>query len=539
MWNLVEGAYMTRRGFRQMMVAGFVLLCAAIFAAPAAADTVSGKITNSAGGAGISGVNVQLLTSSNGFTFQAFQSPPSAADGSYTITGVTAGSYFIKTLNFSLFIDQIVGSSGNVNCVGCSVTTTGALVAVAGTKTVDFALSPGGAITGTVRAAGTGLGNVTVSIFTAAGTQVGSTSTISTPGPLLGAYGPSAGLTPGQYFVKASNATGFIDQVYQGKDCPFSCTVTTVGGTLVTVTGTAQTNNIDFALNAGGTITGTVTRSDTNAALGNISVIFYDSTGISIGGTQTSNQTATLGQFTSSGLPTGSYFMAVTNNNLGLINQLFSGIPCPGCFPSATFIQTGTPIAVTSPNATTGKNFVLNPGATISGTVTNADGSVKLQNVSVQLVDSSNTFINSRSTDVFGSFNFTGVAANTASNPYFVKTTNASAGGFIDQAFNGKTCVNFCNPSTVGATAIVVASGGTQTGINFALPTGGKISGTVKLDGALTPLSGVTVQAFDAASSFGPSLGSTQTAADGTYTITGLNTGSYTVKTTNSLGNVD
>jgi hypothetical protein len=62
--------------------------------------------------------------------------------------------------------------------------------------------------------------------------------------------------------------------------------------------------------------------------------------------------------YTVSGLLTGSYF-ARTSNALGLIDQLYRNIPCVN---QSCTVTTGTAIAVTAPNTTSGINFALASG---------------------------------------------------------------------------------------------------------------------------------------------------------------------------------
>jgi Carboxypeptidase regulatory-like domain len=69
-------------------------------------------------------------------------------------------------------------------------------------------------------------------------------------------------------------------------------------------------------------------------------------------------------------------------------------------------------------------------------------------------------------------------------------------------------------------------TGSTTSGINAALAAGGQISGTVTDASTSSPVAGVFVQAYD---SGGNPVGYSQTASDGTYTLSGLATGSYKV----------
>ena len=69
------------------------------------------------------------------------------------------------------------------------------------------------------------------------------------------------------------------------------------------VTATNTTPNIDFALDSGGRISGKVTNAATGAALSGAGVEFFNASGVDVGWTFADSQ----GNYTSAGLPTGSY----------------------------------------------------------------------------------------------------------------------------------------------------------------------------------------------------------------------------------------
>jgi 5-hydroxyisourate hydrolase-like protein (transthyretin family) len=526
---------------RQSSPLRVILACLSVLfllnlATPAAAQVViSGTIKDATGTAAIVGVNVQVFNSS-GFFVQANPQSPSNAQGTYSVTVPAGGPYFIKTNVGSLaFIDRLWTGTGGTgtNCVGCQVTTG---TPVTGSITANFQLDAGGQISGTLknRATSVTLGSgINVNAFTSTNTQqsVANFQTNSS-----GVF-TSPGLPAGSYYLKTSNVAGYVDQVFNAgasgtsNDC-LGCSLSTAGTTVSPATPPTTAN---FSLTPGGTISGTV--NDPNGPKGGIQVTFYNASGQNVGGQQTSsggNNQPAVGTFSSSGLPQGTYYVATTNNNSGInvINQVYSNNPYIGNNPTTAQIIGGTPVVI--PQALTnqtGKNFTLSAGATISGNV-KGDGA-NLQNVSVQVMDGSNLQVGSRSTDTSGNFSITGLAAGT----YYVRTSNSA--GFIDQAYHtgsNVTCVN-CNTPTVGSPLPVTAS--SPTSINFALVSGGKITGTVVKDGTATGISGISVTAFDPSSNPPQSLGSATTASDGTYTITGLQTGNVTVKTSNSAGYLD
>jgi hypothetical protein len=80
--------------------------------------------------------------------------------------------------------------------------------------------------------------------------------------------------------------------------------------------------------------------------------------------------------------------------------------------------------------------------------------------------------------------------------------------------------------SLSGAEPVAVTTGSDTSGIDAALAVGGQISGTVTDASTTSPVAGVEVILYD---SNGDLVALAQTTSDGTYTITGLITGSYRV----------
>src|SRR5262249_27786969 len=113
---------------------------------------------------------------------------------------------------------------------------------------------------------------------------------------------------------------------------------------------------------------------------------------------------------------------------------------------------------------------------------------------------------------------------------YFVLSGNNL--GYINTLYNGIGCFN-C-PATSG-TPVTVTGTGTTSGINLALTAGGALSGHVQTTSGVG-LSNVSVFAYTPTGSFG---GSSFTNALGNYTLAGLPTGMYVVRTSNSLGYID
>ena len=145
-------------------------------------------------------------------------------------------------------------------------------------------------------------------------------------------------------------------------------------GTGINVTASGTLSGIDFNLQAGGRIAGTVTAAG-GAPVAGLAVAAFNSSGALVGfGT-----TNVGGAYITSGLPSGTYYVRF-NNSLGYVNEVYPDLPCIGCDPQ----NIGSPIAVTAGSTVSGIDFVLEPGGRVAGTVTDTFG-VALSGVNVEV----------------------------------------------------------------------------------------------------------------------------------------------------------
>ena len=100
-------------------------------------------------------------------------------------------------------------------------------------------------------ATGGGVANVSVWIYSSSNSYVTDATTDAS-----GNYTSRSGLTSGTYYARTSNSLGLVDGLYNGLSC-VNCNV--LSGTPIGVSTGATTPNINFALAAGGRISGTVT----------------------------------------------------------------------------------------------------------------------------------------------------------------------------------------------------------------------------------------------------------------------------------------
>ena len=234
------------------------------------------------------------------------------------------------------------------------------------TANFNFSLVRGGRIAGTVVSTATGLPLSGINV--ARGRYSGQAAAGGTTDATGAFITTNNGLVSGNYIVRTSNGQLYVNKVHKTPTdvpCLGLCAETTLG-TPVAVTLGATTTGVDFDLDPGGQIAGTVTGpgafrwrgvtvevfGDPNANPVALATTAPDGTFLTGTGAQIINLKAPTG----AGLPSGTY-TARTQNALGLINERFSGRSCAdGC---SIALQGGDPIVVTAPSVTTGATFAL------------------------------------------------------------------------------------------------------------------------------------------------------------------------------------
>ncbi len=478
------------------------------------AGAISGTVTSSTTGLPIVGAEVDVYDSTG--SWKTYGS--TNGSGVYTtVDPLRPGTYYLATWNAQGYLDELYN---NVPCPGGTCSVTGGTPVVVGGGTVSgisFALAPGGRIGGTLTDSSTGqpLPYQEVRLFDSAGTQVRSGYTNSS-----GAYLTSSGLVPGTYYARTANTLGYADELYNDLPCPNgACTVT--AGTAISVTAGATASGIDFGLQAGGRISGTITDASSGLPLANIGVYVFPPSG----GYVASAYTDSTGTYTVLGLATGTYYARSWDWG-DYVDELYDNVPCPGW---SCGLSGGAPISVTGSQATTGIDFSLVRGGRVGGTVTDATTGQPLAGVDVLLYGATGAYVTRGTTGSLGTYATPGVPAGT----YYARTSNSA--GYADELFDGISCPAGGCAATNG-TAIAVGTGTTASGTDFTLSPGGGFQGTVAQAGTGQPLSGVSVWIFD---STGWLLASRTTDATGAYGIAGLSPGSYFAMTVNSQGYVD
>ena len=385
-----------------------------------------------------------------------------------------------------------------------------------GKRTVTPTVVGTGTISGTVTASGAAaLPNITVTAYVydsasdswnwAADTQTGDS------GAELGVFSLTD-LDPGRYRV------GYQDNTSEYAPEYFDNQLTLDSATDLTIppAGASVTANAELAVAS--TVAGTVTDSSA-APVDDVAVALYrwdpsesswQSINSAISGQDAGGQP---GHYTVAGLAAGTYRIGFTDQN---------GLLAPEFYNNALTVDAGTDVIVPAAGTVT-VNASLVTGGTISGAVTDVDGAVSGESVSIYRQNGADwnyvtNALTSADSGQEGEYSVAGLAAGT----YRIQFSDPS-GAHLDQWYDGAATLQ-------DATDVTIAAGGTATA-DALLSTSATISGVVTKDGTTTKIAGIAVsaQTQDNNGDWNQVAGDT-TNASGAYQLTGLTSGSYVIE---------
>ncbi len=335
------------------------------------------------------------------------------------------------------------------------------------------------------------------------------------------------GLPAGKYIVEFRpwQSPLLIDQWWTGTDTASS---DQSGATPFTLALGDNKTDVNIRLQAGATISGTVTTADTGVPLNSVEVTAYRwDDEYDFYNWEASGDIDSDGKYSIIGLPAGKYIVKFDPwGSPLLIDQWWTGTDTVSSDHSGA-----TPFTLALGDNKTDLNIRLQAGATISGTVTAADTGGKLEDVEVVALrwDDPNQeyeWQESGYTNEDGEYTITGLPAG----KYIVKFESGSANStYPDQWW---TNTDTGSPDESEATPFTLALGDNKTDLNIRLQAGATISGTVTAADTGGKLEDVRVRAFrwnDYWEEYEPEA-SDFTNEDGEYTITELPAGKYIVK---------
>jgi hypothetical protein len=452
---------------------------------------MSGTVTAAATGAPLAGICVRANSSSGSSGGEA----TTASDGTYTVGDLAAGSYTIQfstgcgnTGNYltQYYDNELSDETPNLVTVAAGGTVTG----------IDDALQTGGTVTGKVTAAATGKALSGICVYAEALGGLNGAATTARDG----AYSIT-GLTPGSYSVVFETGCGnprdYLTQYYDDQSSP------SLAASIAVLAGKTK-RGIDAAMDLAGTISGTVTAASTGKVQKGICVYVYGQAGS--GQATTSN----TGTYKIGDLESGSYTVEFSTGCGS------TGNFAPQWYDNQNNVSQATPAVVDYGQSTTGIDANLEPGGLIKGTVTAASGGQPISGICVVATQTDNGGgYGQATTSATGTYTISSLPV--ASYTVSFSSGCGSTEQYFTQYYDGASSLS-------AATPVATTSGRPTTGIDGSLILGGMISGTVtNADGQ--PDGSACVSAYDAPD--GVPVTSTSTESNGSYTLTGLPTGSY------------
>ncbi len=439
---------------------------AAINATMSTGGSISGTVKDSTS-APISGISADAY---DGYSYVG--SAVTQSNGTYTITGLAAGSYTVEFYGCgttgSYVLQWYQGAAGQ---------STATSVAVANNQAVT-------GINATMQGAGTISGTVTNQPATGSIVSVYQGGTYVTEvEPLAAGTYSITGLMPGSYTVEFS-ASGSVTQWYNGVSTEAAATPLTVGA--------GQTvSGINATLQNDGQISGTVTDVSSDPVNGACVYVYQ-------AGTFVTSTTSGVGGTYDATVPPGAYtveFASGCGNGTNLASQWYNG---------AQSEASATPVTVTAGQTSTGINGQLLPFGSITGTARSVSGT-PLPDICVlaQPVSSGTPGYYDTTTAADGTYSLTDVPAGS----YYVEFEwcGYTTQGYLTQYYGD-------SPTAQASTPVVVTPGAATPSINASMLTGGSVSGTVTT--GTTPLPDVCVYVFNGSTL----VTSAYTGDDGTYT---------------------
>ncbi|GAP20956.1 carboxypeptidase regulatory-like domain-containing protein [Leptolinea tardivitalis] len=464
--------------------------------------TITGTVSAASGGAPLQGIRVEAHDFN---TYDTIASTSTDSNGVYSLMNLPVGDYKM-VVESEGYARQIYNQKLSFSEADKVTTTAGGTV-----SGINFSLSQGGTISGTVFAADgtTRLANMNVSgiindTYGGLGTCTDGSGNFTFQSVPLDVDVKILAAESGSNNWCTGQANTYSEQFWNH---------TASGDQATTVrlsTSSPSLSGITFSLTQKGQISGTVTAANTGLPLANAQVCFqnYDTGQDSRCVNSTSN-----GTYISGPLTNGDYRIRVY-----LAGYSWQWYPMTLSYEDAQRVSVSTGVT------TSGINFSLGLGGTISGKVFAPDGTTGLENALVVLETPNGN--SPYCTGAQGEFVFDSAPLNTN---LFVRAGVSDWGDFCG-ASTVKTYPQqyWQNALSKDQANVIVLSGTTtsRTDINFTLHEGGSISGTVTAADGGTPLQGVRVSAHNTGYQ---ELGAAITDASGNYTIPNLPNGFFTV----------
>lgn len=455
------------------------------------AAKITGQAVSALDGTALEGIYIQAFDG----TGEWKQAAMSDASGAFTLAGLDSGTYRLWAYDFSSrYSDEWYRDKADFESADAVAATAGQV-----TSGILFSMDPAGSISGTVVDSRTGqpLADIYLIVWGADGKE--------NPDGGSGGYGVSGpdgtytigGLGTGSYILYAYDFTGYYLPTY------YDNVTALEEATPIAVTKGHDTPGIAMRMDLGGNVTGHVVDAQTDAPLPWVFVTAFapDDSWVGMG------FTGEDGAYGITALPTGSYY---------LYAQEWSGLYAPKWYPDADRIEDATAVSVTEGTPTTGIDFALPPAGSLSGRVTDLQGTpIAFIPLYAVRADSRQIWVEQfwGYTDENGHYVIPGLGTG----DYWV----------VLMSWIGSVYYYPGTQDPDEAESVHVVQGQETSGIDFAIAAGGGISGTVT--DALTgdPVGGADIMVVDG---FGMTWSWTTSDKDGLYGAHWLPPGSYKVQ---------
>ncbi|MBN1381571.1 MAG: hypothetical protein JXA41_07840 [Deltaproteobacteria bacterium] len=455
------------------------------------------------------------------------------ADGHFSVEGLSAGTYFVRADPGASGYQPEWWATGE-DAYLCSTAEPIVVAFGAQIDTVEIRLDKGSRISGTVyKSDGTTAvtGETIVIEAYADDACAGNPYVSALINETTGAY-TIAGLKPGTYFLKAKDLeTSHIEEWWSETGNAFNCLQ---AGTIAVATQTDKTG-IDFQLDTGGVISGTVFEADGETPVATPLVIefyLYESTSYracSVPLVTYTNQAAD-GSYSQS-LPAGRYYMRINPTGTDYAFAWWTGtggnLSCQGA--NDVTVQAGV--------MASGKNFKLQPSSVISGHIYQSDGVTPVAGA-LQVIAYSDDPCDLREVKRGAYDSATGqyLIGNLGNGGYTV-FVNAEGTSYADEWWSSDGNAYFC----FQANHMYVEDNQDVTDQDILLDVGGAVSGTVYQKDGVTPVDQavpIGIYPENACGSYRKAMTATSDPATGQYVFSRQGPGSYTLRADPDSSNI-
>jgi len=452
-------------------------------------------------------------------------------DGSYTINGIEAGTYYVQIAPFSSnYIFEYWAQSESVR--DCADAETVTVTVDQDTGGVNFQLEKGGSVSGMLYDSATNNpidGSVeNIEIWVQKGTDPCNTQWAG--GAFLNPDGSYTinGIEAGTYYIQTSPFnTNYISEFWAQSESVEDC----ADAETVTVTADQNTSGIDFQLNLGSTVSGTVYEDDGTTAITDSDLQIVAFTGTNPCDLQYFKevQVNSDGTYSIPGLSPGNYYLQTNSGTSFYIPEYWAS--------NASVVECSSAevITVSADTPTENINFQLSEGGSMSGTVFQANGTDPLTGTEICVDIYKTNPCNTGDWERIG-----GNCINQNSGIYHISGVPAGDYYVYTNTFNSEYQQEWwtssgSDPDCTNATPVHIEASQDTQGVNFQLDFGNTVSGNLidEATGAnITNHPGMQVKLY-AGDPCGSQqyLNSVEVAPDGTFSIAGIADGSFYLRT--------